>query len=86
MIYSPSINAIGTMRVFTAGPRLLVEVDIIMSTNETLSAARGVAEGLQIKFESLPDIGAGICSCRFGNNTKSRTLPEKDCNRNFLGF
>ncbi|KAJ5224576.1 uncharacterized protein N7469_008079 [Penicillium citrinum] len=56
MTHSPLITAIDTVRAYTSGPRLLVEVDIVMEANESLRATHDVAEELQIKLESLPDV------------------------------
>ncbi|KAL1876704.1 hypothetical protein Plec18167_005112 [Paecilomyces lecythidis] len=56
MTHSPLITAIDTVRAYTSGPRLLVEVDIVMDPNETLQATHDVAEELQMKLESLPDV------------------------------
>ena len=56
MTHSPLITAIDTVRAYTSGPRLLVEVDIVMDPAESLMATHDVAEELQIKLESLPDV------------------------------
>lgn len=56
MTHSPMILAIDTVRAYTSGPRLLVEVDIVMDPNESLRATHDVAEELQTKLESLPDV------------------------------
>lgn len=56
MTHSSLITAIDTVRAYTSGPRLLVEVDIVMEASETLQATHDVAEELQIKLESLPDV------------------------------
>ncbi|CRG89405.1 Metal tolerance protein 3 [Talaromyces islandicus] len=56
MTHSPMINAIDTVRAYTSGPRLLVEVDVVMDPAATLMATHDVAEELQIKLESLPDV------------------------------
>ncbi|KAJ5624884.1 hypothetical protein N7510_001193 [Penicillium lagena] len=56
MTHSPLITAIDTVRSYTSGPRLLVEVDIVMDPTESLRATHDVAEELQIKLESLPDV------------------------------
>jgi divalent metal cation (Fe/Co/Zn/Cd) transporter len=50
------ISAIDTVRAYTSGPRLLVEVDIVMERSESLEATHDVAEELQMKLESLPDV------------------------------
>ncbi|KAJ5332872.1 hypothetical protein MYU51_008911 [Penicillium brevicompactum] len=56
MTHSPVITAIDTVRAYTSGPRLLVEVDVVMDPNASLRATHDVAEELQIKLESLPDV------------------------------
>jgi divalent metal cation (Fe/Co/Zn/Cd) transporter len=56
MTHSPAIRQIDTVRAYHSGPRLIVEVDIVMDPDETLRATHDVAEELQIKLESLPDV------------------------------
>lgn len=56
MTHSPFITAIDTVRAYTSGPRLLVEVDVVMDADASLRATHDVAEELQIKLESLPDV------------------------------
>ncbi|KAL4786077.1 hypothetical protein BJX76DRAFT_346515 [Aspergillus varians] len=56
MTHSPLITAIDTVRAYTSGPRLVVEVDIVMDPAESLRATHDVAEELQTKLESLPDV------------------------------
>ncbi|EEH34314.1 cation diffusion facilitator 1 [Paracoccidioides lutzii Pb01] len=56
MTHSPLIQAIDTVRAYTSGPRLVVEVDVVMDRNESLMATHDVAEELQMKLESLPDV------------------------------
>ncbi|KAJ5091395.1 hypothetical protein NUU61_006265 [Penicillium alfredii] len=56
MTHSSLITAIDTVRAYTSGPRLLVEVDIVMEAEESLRATHDVAEELQMKLESLPDV------------------------------
>lgn len=50
------VTAIDTVRAYTSGPRLLVEVDIVMDRYESLMATHDVAEELQTKIESLPNV------------------------------
>jgi divalent metal cation (Fe/Co/Zn/Cd) transporter len=50
------IKAIDTVRSYHSGPRLIVEVDIVMDPDETLRTTHDVAEDLQMKLESLPDV------------------------------
>ncbi|KAL5336975.1 hypothetical protein BJX70DRAFT_260278 [Aspergillus crustosus] len=56
MTHSPLITAIDTVRAYTSGPRLVVEVDIVMDPADSLRATHDVAEELQFKLESLPDV------------------------------
>jgi divalent metal cation (Fe/Co/Zn/Cd) transporter len=56
MTHSPSVKQIDTVRAYHSGPRLIVEVDIVMDPDETLRATHDVAEELQIKLESLPNV------------------------------
>ena len=56
MTHSPYIRAIDTVRSYHSGPRLIVEVDIVMDPQETLRSTHDTAEELQTKLESLPDV------------------------------
>ena len=56
MTHSPSVAAIDTVRAWHSGPRLVVEVDVVMNPDETLRATHDIAEELQMKIESLPDV------------------------------
>ena len=56
MTHSPDIVAIDTVRAYHSGPRIIVEVDIVMQSWETLKNTHNVAEDLQMKLESLPDV------------------------------
>jgi divalent metal cation (Fe/Co/Zn/Cd) transporter len=56
MTHSPIITAIDTVRAYTSGPRLVVEVDVVMDRATTLMESHDVAEELQMKIESLPDV------------------------------
>lgn len=56
MTHSPMITAIDTVRAYHSGPRLVVEVDVVMDPGQTLKDTHDVAEELQIKLESLPDV------------------------------
>ncbi|EON62318.1 hypothetical protein W97_01539 [Coniosporium apollinis CBS 100218] len=56
MTHSPFVRAIDTVRAYHSGPRLIVEVDIVMDPEETLRATHDVAEELQTKLESLPNV------------------------------
>lgn len=56
MTHSPFIRAIDTVRSYHSGPRLIVEVDIVMDPQETLRSTHDIAEELQTKLESLPNV------------------------------
>lgn len=56
MTHSPAIRQIDTVRAYHSGPRLIVEVDVVMDPESTLRATHDIAEELQIKLESLPDV------------------------------
>lgn len=56
MTHSPLITQIDTVRAYHSGPRIICEVDIVCDANETLRATHDVAEELQTKLESLPDV------------------------------
>jgi divalent metal cation (Fe/Co/Zn/Cd) transporter len=56
MTHSDAIRQIDTVRAYHSGPRLIVEVDIVMDPNDTLRSTHDVAEELQIKLESLPNV------------------------------
>jgi divalent metal cation (Fe/Co/Zn/Cd) transporter len=56
MTHSPAITAIDTVRAYHSGPRLIVEVDIVMDAEDSLRNTHDVAEELQTKLESLPHV------------------------------
>jgi divalent metal cation (Fe/Co/Zn/Cd) transporter len=56
MTHSPLIKSLDTVRAWHSGPRRIVEVDIVMDQNMTLKDTHDVAEELQTKLESLPDV------------------------------
>lgn len=57
MTHAPEdIKAIDTVRAYYSGPRLIVEVDVVMDAECTLKHTHDIAEALQIKLESLPNV------------------------------
>lgn len=54
MTHSPVLERIDAARAYHSGPRLLVEVDIVIDRYERLEIAHDVAEDLQIKLEKQP--------------------------------
>ncbi|CCX33610.1 cation efflux family-domain-containing protein [Pyronema domesticum] len=56
MTHDERITHIDTVRAYHSGPRIIVEVDIVMKDDSTLRETHDVAESLQVKLESLPDV------------------------------
>ena len=56
MTHHPLVKAIDTVRAWHSGPRLVVEVDVVMDPEQSLKATHDVAEELQMKLEDLPDV------------------------------
>lgn len=56
MTHNDSIVGIDTVRSWHSGPRLIVEVDIVMDERRTLKDTHDIAEELQMKLEGLPDV------------------------------
>jgi len=56
MTHSPMILSLDTVRAWHSGPRLIVEVDIVIDQQQTVKESHDCAEALQIKIESLPDV------------------------------
>jgi len=56
MTHSPHILGLDTVRAWHSGPRLIVEVDIVLDERMPLRETHDIAEALQTKLESLPDV------------------------------
>lgn len=56
MTHSDAITGIDTVRAYHSGPRLIVEVDVVMDPNASLKFTHDTAEDLQVKLEGLPDV------------------------------
>ncbi|GAM82242.1 hypothetical protein ANO11243_002210 [Dothideomycetidae sp. 11243] len=56
MTHSDGIKGIDTVRAWHSGPRLIVEVDIVMDERRSLKDTHDVAEELQTKLEGLPNV------------------------------
>lgn len=78
MTHSPLIKQIDTVRAYHSGPRLLVEVDIVMDRNETLEVCHDTAEALQIKLESLPDVERAYVHIDFETSHKPEHFLKKE--------
>lgn len=76
--HSPAIKQIDTVRVYHSGPRLIAEVDVVMDPDETLRETHDVAEDLQSKLESLPDIERAYVHVDFETTHKPEHAWKKD--------
>jgi divalent metal cation (Fe/Co/Zn/Cd) transporter len=78
MTHSPMITAIDTVRAYHSGPRLIIEVDVVMDPNETLRATHDVAEELQFKLESLPDVERAYVHIDYETSHKPEHFLKKE--------
>ena len=78
MTHSPMINAIDTVRAYHSGPRIIVEVDVVIDPNETLRAAHDVAEELQMKLERLPDVERAYVHIDYETSHKPEHFLKKE--------
>ena len=56
MTHSAHILGLDTVRAWHSGPRLIVEVDIVLDEKMVLRETHDIAEALQTKLESLPNV------------------------------
>ena len=77
MTHSPDITAIDTVRAYHSGPRIIVEVDIVMEPMQTLRHTHDVAEELQTKLESLPDVERAYVHIDFETSHKPEHFLKK---------
>ena len=78
MTHSPAIVAIDTVRAYHSGPRIIVEVDIVMDPSETLRTTHDVAEELQMKLESLADVERAYVHIDFETSHKPEHFLKKE--------
>ncbi|KAH8888866.1 hypothetical protein GQ53DRAFT_235531 [Thozetella sp. PMI_491] len=76
--HSDAIRQIDTVRVYHSGPRLIAEVDIVMDPGASLMATHDVAEDLQFKLESLPDIERAYVHVDYETTHKPEHAYKKD--------
>lgn len=76
--HSPAIRQIDTVRVYHSGPRLIAEVDVVMDPNESLQETHDVAEDLQFKLESLPDVERAYVHVDYETDHKPEHFFKKD--------
>ena len=78
MTHSPMIRAIDTVRAYHSGPRIIVEVDVVMDPAETLKTVHDVAEELQTKIESLPNVERAYVHIDYETSHKPEHFLMKD--------
>ncbi|CAL3971924.1 hypothetical protein PZA11_005169 [Diplocarpon coronariae] len=78
LTHSPAIEGIDTVRVYHSGPRLIAEVDVVMNAESSLRDTHDVAEELQIKLESLPDIERAYVHVDYETTHKPEHTHKKD--------
>lgn len=76
--HSPAIKQIDTVRVYHSGPRLIAEIDVVMDPRESLQATHDVAEDLQFKLESLPDVERAYVHVDYETSHKPEHFYKKD--------
>ncbi|KAL8858154.1 MAG: hypothetical protein Q9178_005331 [Gyalolechia marmorata] len=78
MTHSPMILGLDTVRAYHSGPRIIVEVDVVMDPNENFRALHDVAEELQFKLESLPDVERAYVHIDFETTHKPEHFLKKE--------
>ena len=78
LTHSPAIRQIDTVRAYHSGPRLIAEVDVVMDPNASLRETHDVAEELQMKLESLPDVERAYVHVDFETTHKPEHALKKD--------
>ncbi|KAL2157062.1 hypothetical protein VTH06DRAFT_7061 [Thermothelomyces fergusii] len=76
--HSPAIRQIDTVRVYHSGPRLIAEVDVVMDPDATLQETHDIAEELQVKLESLPDVERAYVHVDYETTHKPEHAYKKD--------
>jgi cation diffusion facilitator family transporter len=78
LTHAPDIEGIDTVRVYHSGPRLIAEVDVVMNPARSLRDTHDVAEELQIKLESLPDVERAYVHVDYETTHKPEHAYKKD--------
>lgn len=78
MMHSDRFKAVDTVRAWHSGPRLIVEVDVVMEAEERMSVCHDVAEELQVKLESLPEVERAYVHVDFETSHRPEHESKKD--------
>jgi len=76
--HSALVRQIDTVRAYHSGPRLIAEVDIVMDPEASLLETHDVAEELQMKLESLPDVERAYVHVDYETTHKPEHFYKKD--------
>lgn len=72
------IRAVDTVRAYHSGPRLIIEVDIVVDPEESVRLAHDVAEELQFKLETLPNVERAFVHIDYETSHKPEHGLKKD--------
>jgi cation diffusion facilitator family transporter len=72
------IRAIDTVWAYHSGPRLIIEVDIVVDATESVRTAHDVAEELQFKLESMPNVERAFVHIDYETSHKPEHAVKKD--------
>lgn len=78
MTHSPSVTGIDTVRAYHSGPRIIVEVDVVMDPENSLKNSHDIAEELQMKLESLPDVERAYVHIDYETSHKPEHFLKKE--------
>lgn len=78
MTHSDRIRQIDTVRAWHSGPRLVVEVDVVMDPEESLRVCHDIAEDLQMKLESLPLVERAYVHCDYETEHRPEHFLKKE--------
>ena len=78
MTHSPAILSLDTVRAYHSGPRIIVEVDVVMDERKSLKECHDVAEELQFKLESLPDVERAYVHIDYETSHKPEHFLKKE--------
>ncbi|KAL9622955.1 MAG: hypothetical protein Q9160_002673 [Pyrenula sp. 1 TL-2023] len=79
MTHSPlHITGIDTVRAWHSGPRLVVEVDVVMDAEMSLRQTHDIAEELQMKIEMLPNVERAYVHTDFETTHKPEHFLKKE--------
>ena len=76
--HSSFITAIDTVRAYHSGPRIIVEVDIVVDPDLPTRTSHDTAEELQMKLESLPNVERAYVHIDYETSHKPEHFLKKE--------